>query len=1057
MTTNLPRQDAAPVAVSGAVGSTVSLYDLLVQSYGENISQIQSVFVGVNAASGQNWDGSNASALTQTGVVDASNNDAPISGNINADEFKNVMIKIGNNINDNVFVTVPESSGNGPFVGRTLSITTLPSQLDEHVPAGHVPTAADIVASARMFATVGVEGNVANSDDCHGIATAIAAAAGATFDPNTGNTTDIGANPNEPGGFWRIAATGAAVGANWESQVQAGDIVRFQHNDLDAQGHVIGTDQHTITVVSALQTTGAHAGQIEVVDNSDSVISDHWVDAQTAAQVIPGTVTIYRLTTDGLYLTDQSSETTNDNILGTTFNDLIKAGSGNDTLTGGAGNDTLDGGAGDNTAVFSGKESDYKITVTGGTTTIADLRAGAPDGTDTLTNIQHVKFSDVTVNTSDLKSTPVTPPPPPSVSINNVSVVEGNDGSIAHEIFTVTRTGGSGAFNVNYTTADGSATTKDNDYQAQSGVLQFAQGELSKTISVAVVGDAKVEANETFDVNLSGATNGATITQAQGVGTIVNDDVAPPPPPSVSINNVSVVEGNNGGIAHEIFTVTRTGGSGAFNVNYTTADGSATTKDNDYQAQSGVLQFAQGELSKTISVAVVGDAKVEANETFDVNLSGATNGATITQAQGVGTIVNDDVAPPPPPSVSINNVSVVEGNNGGIAHEIFTVTRTGGEGAFDVNYTTADGTATTKDDDYQFQANTLHFAAGVDSETISVAVVGDSKVEANETFDVNLSGATNGATITQAQGVGTIVNDDVATTTPVTHHADNDFNGDGISDVLFGNNSGTLALWEMNGDKITSNTTVGSVAAGWHVDGSADFNGDGMSDILLHSDTGQVAVWQMNGDHVVSSTTIGSVSTDWHEAATGDFNGDGKADILWQNANGQVAMWEMDGNKIVSNTAVGSMSTDSHVIGTGDFNGDGKTDILWENSKGQVTMWEMDGNKVVSSAVVGSVSSDWHAAGVADFNGDGKADILWQNANGQVAMWQMNGEHIASNTTVGSAAGLTVIGTGDYNHDGKADVLLQNASGAVTEWQMNGDHIADNHAVGSHSVDWHMV
>jgi hypothetical protein len=514
-----------------------------------------------------------------------------------------------------------------------------------------------------------------------------------------------------------------------------------------------------------------------------------------------------------------------------------------------------------------------------------------------------------------------------------------------------------------------------------------------------------------------------------------------------------VTEGNNGTVI-ETFTVTRTGGDAAFNVNYTTADGTATTADGDYDKNASTLVFNQGDVSKTISVVVHGDTKVEGNETFNVNLSGATNGATISHAKGVGTIVNDDTAPPPAPVVSISNASVVEGNNG-VVHEVFTVTRTGGSGAFDVNYATADGTATTADKDYAaISTTTLHFAAGDVSKTISVDVNGDTKVEANETFNVNLSGATNGATISHAQGVGTIVNDDTA---PVTHHVADDFNGDGISDVLFGNNSGKLALWELNGNQISSNTTVGSIPAGWHLDGTGDFNGDGKSDILLHSDSGQVAMWQMNGDHVASNTTVGSIGSDWHVAEIADFGGDGKADILWENSKGQVAMWQMNGDHVASNTTVGSVGTDWHAIGAGDFNGDGKADVLWENSKGQVAMWEMNGDKIASNTTVGSVGTDWKAVGVGDFNGDGKADVLWENSKGQVAMWEMNGNHIASNTTVGSAPGWTVIGTGDYNHDGKADVLLQNASGHVAVWEMNGDHIAHNLTVGTHTTDWHMV
>ena len=127
-----------------------------------------------------------------------------------------------------------------------------------------------------------------------------------------------------------------------------------------------------------------------------------------------------------------------------------------------------------------------------------------------------------------------TPPPPPpsagSVSVNNVATTEGDSGTHS-ETFTVTRSGGTAAFDVNFATSDGSATTADSDYVANSGTLHFADGQNTQTVSVTVNGDTKVEANETFNFNLSGATNGATISDAQGVGTITNDDVTTPPPP----------------------------------------------------------------------------------------------------------------------------------------------------------------------------------------------------------------------------------------------------------------------------------------------------------------------------------------------------------------------------------------------------------------------------------------------------------------------------------------------------------------------------------------------
>jgi hypothetical protein len=76
-------------------------------------------------------------------------------------------------------------------------------------------------------------------------------------------------------------------------------------------------------------------------------------------------------------------------------------------------------------------------------------------------------------------------------------------------------------------------------------------------------------------------------------------------------------------------------------VNFATANGTATTADNDYIARSGTLVFSPGQTSKSIGVTVKGDKKKEANETFFVNLSDATN-ANLIGSQGIGEILNDD-------------------------------------------------------------------------------------------------------------------------------------------------------------------------------------------------------------------------------------------------------------------------------------------------------------------------------------------------------------------------------------------------------------------------------
>ncbi|MCY7348527.1 MAG: hypothetical protein LH614_20250, partial [Pyrinomonadaceae bacterium] len=113
------------------------------------------------------------------------------------------------------------------------------------------------------------------------------------------------------------------------------------------------------------------------------------------------------------------------------------------------------------------------------------------------------------------------------------------------------------------------------------------------------------------------------------------------------------------------------------------------------------------------------------------------------------------------PNLSIGNVSLNEGNSGTTAFN-FTVNLSAVSAqTVTVNYATADGTATAPTD-FQTASGTLSFALGEISKTITVSVNGDTTVEPNETFTVNLSGAAN-AVIAAGVGTGTILNDDVCT------------------------------------------------------------------------------------------------------------------------------------------------------------------------------------------------------------------------------------------------------------------------------------------------------
>ena len=326
-------------------------------------------------------------------------------------------------------------------------------------------------------------------------------------------------------------------------------------------------------------------------------------------------------------------------------------------------------------------------------------------------------------------------------------------------VFTVTANAeSSGTMTVDYDTADDSATAGD-DYTSTSGTLTFSAGQRTATIEVTVLDDSDEEQDETFTLRLTNPA-GATIEDAEGVGTIRDDDgTSPPPPPPplpvLTIGDATVAEG--GGPA--VFTVTANDeSSGTMTVDYDTADDSATAGD-DYTSTSGTLTFSAGQRTATIEVTVLDDSDEEQDETFKVRLTNPA-GATIEDDKGVGTIRDDDgTSPPPPPPplpvLTIGDATVDEG--GGPA--VFTVTANAeSSGTMTVDYATADDSATAGDD-YTSTSGTLTFLASQRTATIEVTVLDDSDEEQDETFKVRLTNPV-GATIEDDEGVGTIRDDD---------------------------------------------------------------------------------------------------------------------------------------------------------------------------------------------------------------------------------------------------------------------------------------------------------
>ncbi len=116
-------------------------------------------------------------------------------------------------------------------------------------------------------------------------------------------------------------------------------------------------------------------------------------------------------------------------------------------------------------------------------------------------------------------------------------------------------------------------------------------------------------------------------------------------PPMVSISDVSVLEGNSGAqTATFTIALSRVAPSGGVQLNVATANGTARAGSDYVSNRMNSLTIVSGQRTASFPVQIYGDGEEEADETFTVNIS-AVVGAIIADGQGVGTILNDDVAP----------------------------------------------------------------------------------------------------------------------------------------------------------------------------------------------------------------------------------------------------------------------------------------------------------------------------------------------------------------------------------------------------------------------------
>ena len=306
------------------------------------------------------------------------------------------------------------------------------------------------------------------------------------------------------------------------------------------------------------------------------------------------------------------------------------------------------------------------------------------------------------------------------------------------------------------------------DYVALAGSVTIPAGAASATIAVDVLDDNVIELPETVLVTLTAVSHPAVTissTANQAEVAIADDDAT-----TVSLA-ASAADGSEPGLDDGEFTVTLDGGKlappGGISVTYTILG--TATPGVDYLALTGTTTIPAGQASVAIPVAVLDDPLVEAAETVILTLTGTDHPAvtvSVSNPTATVTIADDDAA-----VVGLSGPQPTDEGDAGTKLLEFTVTLSGPvEVPVSIHYATADGTAQDEngDGDYQSAGGTLTFLPGGDlTQTITVAVNGDTVLEPDETFQVVLSNLQAGTparnvSLGDAAATATIVDDDAA-------------------------------------------------------------------------------------------------------------------------------------------------------------------------------------------------------------------------------------------------------------------------------------------------------
>jgi hypothetical protein len=724
------------------------------------------------------------------------------------------------------------------------------------------------------------------------------------------------------------------------------------------------------------------------------------------------------------YIDNAIGGASNDTLVGNPIGNSLSGGAGGDRLTGGGGNDFIDGGgndfidggSGSDTAVFSGNLANYRIGWNSATQafTVADQRAGAPDGTDTIIGVENFQFADGTVSSSSFEMNHA-----PVVTAADVKVHAGQTLQ-ASSLFSATDADNDA---LTYYLLDNSTAADSGHFVVNGTVMAAGTGfsvsaaQLAQTFFVAGTGasdDLFVQASDgqlssnlvEFHVNVNHA---PVVTVA---------DIAARPGEILQASSLfGATDADNDTLTYtledltpDIFADYAAVTTGHFVVNGTVI--AAGTSFSVSAAQLAQTFFVVGERGVSDQLTVqVSDGQVASNlGQFHLNASGVNHAPALT--------------------VATTNISLIAGQSLQMS-SLFSATDADND-ALTYNFY-----------DAGMAANSGHF------------VLNGTPIAAGTGFSVSAAQLAQLVFVAGASGTS----DDLSMQL-----------SDGFTASSVGQIHVDVPIGPLGFDQITAPLSAFAPGAGGWTDQNhyprhvADVNGDGMADIVGFGADGVVVSLATGNGHFAALTSgIGNfgssavgggwVSQDQYPRQLADVNGDGMADIVGFGADGViVALATGDGHFAspvagIQNFAFkagGWVSDDQYPRQLADVNGDGMADIVGFGADG-VMVSLATGNGHFASPVAGIQNFGFTSAGggwtsdhqyprlLADVNGDHMADIVGFGADGVIVSLATGNGHFASPVSGIQNFGFTPTG-GGWTSESQYPRLLAD---------VNGDHMAD--------------